>query len=54
VAQTLKVPMDEARSYAAEHGELLQQRGLAALSDDWENSVASELGVWALEGQRAA
>jgi HK97 family phage portal protein len=53
VASTLKVPLKQAREYAAEHGTVLEQQGVKAM-EDWEPTVATELAVWALEGVKAA
>jgi hypothetical protein len=54
VAQTLRVPLPAAREYAAEHGTVLEQRGIVVFTEDWDYTVAAELASWALEGAAAA
>jgi len=58
VAQTMRLPMDLARAYAAQHGESFEAEGLKLIDGDageaWEREEAEELTALALDGEREA
>ena len=58
VAQTMRMSIDTARAYAAQHGDLFERKGVAMIDGDagqaWERSEADELAALSLEGERIA
>lgn len=55
IAQTMRVPIDQAREYAAHHGEQLDAKGLVVHTDEWEREEADALAFLAVgEGEVAA
>lgn len=49
VADTMRVPDDIARAYAAQHGSVLEAKGLGVMSETWEKLEAESLVELALE-----
>lgn len=49
IADTMRMPIEVARHYAAQHGSLIEASGVIAMSDHWERHEAEELAALALE-----
>lgn len=48
IAQTMRVPIEQAREYAARHGQALEDKGVVVHTDDWEREAADELAFMAI------
>lgn len=54
VADTMRLPDDMARAYAAQHGSVIESKGVVAMSDAWAKVESEELVALSLEGEAAA
>jgi len=54
VSQTMRISIETARGYAAQHGSELELKGIVVHTDDWERYEADELSALAMDTERAA